>query len=243
MPIAGQGYDGAKRTLRATDPLDSNLAVLELPALKYRPTPPIAWIAGCVNKPGGYLIKDGMTSRDLLRLAGGSLVGDDSTVVVGIKRGWTWLQAGRRPGLETTTQYPEVKIALSNYLQQMRGNYADPDARLQAGDSVIIHQAEQVVWVGGMVNRPGFVTWKPGMTLEECIAAAGGYAPRAWVSRVRIYDLYTDQVVPLGQPIRQGAAVLVPEERYISWDQWIVIVASIITSAVSAGGFYLQVTK
>lgn len=243
LSVEGQNIDGVRRVLRRTDLLDSNLAVIELPNLTYRPMTPIVWIAGCVKKPGGYIISNGMTSRDLMKLAGGSLVGDDSTIAVGIKRGWTWLQAGRRPGLEATTQYPEVKIALSSYIQQMRGNYADPDARLQAGDSVIIHQAEQVVWVGGLVNRPGFVTWKPGLTADDYIAAAGGYAQRAWTSRVRIYDLYTDQVVPLGQPIRQGSAILVPEERYISWDQWIVVVASIITSAVSAGGFYLQVTK
>jgi len=241
--LVGQDYDGTERVLRSTDVLDSNLVLVGLPVLKYRPTPAIVWIAGCVNKPGGYPLKGSMTSRDLLRMAGGSLFSDDSTILVGVKRGWTWLQAGKRPGLEMTTQYPEVKIALSSYLQQMRGNYTDPDVRLQAGDSVIIHQAEQVVWVGGLVNRPGFVTWKPGMSADDYVEAAGGYAARAWASRVRIYDLYSDQIVPLGQPIRQGSAILVPEERYISWDQWVVIVASIITSAVSAGGFYLQVTK
>jgi len=128
---------------------------------------------------------------------------------------------------------------MQGYQRQMVGNYSDPDAPLQGGDSVIVHQAELVVWVSGLVNRPGFVPWKKGNSYTDYVEAAGGYADRAWTSRVQIYDVYTDQAVPLKQPIRPGSAVIVPEKRYLYFDQWITLTATALSAIVSVMYFYV----
>lgn len=237
------GKDGVRRQALAGGSLDSQSALVELPIKQYERPASLLWIAGYVHRPGGYVYKPGMTAKDLVREAGGSLGADDSTMIVGVKRGWNWLQAGRRPGLEATTQYLEVKQAMSSYLQQMRGNYSDPTTPLQPGDSVVVHQAEQVVWVGGNVNKPGFVTWQQGYNADDYVQLAGGYGDRAWLDRTRVYDLYSDQVVPLGQPIRQGAAVVVPEKRYLYFDQWVALGATVISAVVSVMYFYVSVSK
>lgn len=242
--IAVMDNNGNRKVVHGEDLLDTTAAVLELPSKQHRHPADLVWIAGYVQKPGGYVYRPGMTARQLLAVAGGSLSADeDSSVLVGVKRGWSWIQAGRRQGLDQATQYPEVRQALLGYQLQMRGNYSDPDAPLQAGDSVVVHQAEKVVWVGGKVNRPGFVPWKRNGSYEEYIAAAGGFADRAWDARTVIYDQYTDQVVPLEQTIRPGSSILVPEKKYLYFDQWISLGATVVSTMVSIVVLYVTVSN
>lgn len=58
------------------------------------------------------------------------------------------------------TQYPEIKAAMFSYLTQTRGTYVDTKTPLLPGDTVLAYPLEPVVWVGGEVRNPGFVTWK-----------------------------------------------------------------------------------
>jgi len=246
MPAAISVMDnsGGRKSVHGGDLLDTTTAVLELPSKHHRRPADLVWIAGYVQKPGGYIYRPGMTAKQLLAAAGGSLSADeDSSVLVGVKRGWSWIQAGRRQGLELTTQYPEVKQAMVGYQNQMHGNYSEPDAPLQAGDSVLVHQAEKVVWVGGKVNRPGFVPWKKGGSYEDYIAAAGGLADRAWEAHSQVYDQYTDQIVPLDQVIRPGSAILVPEKKYLYFDQWVSLGATVISAMVSIVVLYVTVSN
>jgi protein involved in polysaccharide export with SLBB domain len=231
--------NGVRRVAGLDSKLDTSVALVELPALQHRPVPPVVWVTGFVRNAGGLSFKEGMTVRDAVLMAGGSSSEGDSALAVGVKRGWAWLQAGRRPGLDASQQYIEVRQALASYLQQMRGNYSDPNARLQPGDSVVVYQTERVVWVGGLVNRPGYVTWDSKATYQDYVDAAGGYAPRAWSDRVRLFDLYTEQFVPLGQPIRPGSALVVPEKRYLYFDQWVTLGATVVSAVVSVMYFYL----
>lgn len=225
---------GGKRTkLDLQAQLDSSIELLELPSLRNRPLLPLVWVLGAVEKPGGYRLSEGMRASDLLQLAGGALGGPDSAVTMAVKRSWPEIQAGKRPGFDGLSQYPEVRLGLLSYFHQMKGNYSDPDALLQPGDTLQVKRAERVVWVAGMVNRPGFVPWKKGATQEEYVQAAGGYASRAWEAKVQIYDLYTDQNVRDGGEIRPGAAVVVPEKRYLYADQWIALGATVIGAIVS----------
>jgi len=222
---------------------DSSLALVRVPLRHPIFLPPVVWISGQVAHPGAFVFKEGMRSRDLVKLAGGVLGGEDSGVVVGVKRGWNWLAAAREKSLPETYQLPELKVAMQDYLSHMRGNYSDPDERLQIGDTVFVFKAEQVVWVGGKVNRPGFVPWKKNAKVSHYIEAAGNYSPRAWEARTQVFDGQTPQVKGLDQPILPGAAIIVPEERFISADQWFSITATTVSLMIAVVGLMIQVSK
>lgn len=224
---------GKRTRLEASAVLDSTVELLELPTVRRRPLRPLVWIQGAVEKPGGYLLSEGMRVSDLLAQAGGPLGGPDSVVTMAVKRRWPEIQAGKRPGIEAVSQYPEVRLAVFSYYHQLKGNYSDPQALLQAGDTLQVNRAEHVVWVAGQVNRPGFVPWKKGATATDYVQAAGGYAPRAWEAKIQVFDLYTDQNVHEGGEIRPGSSVVVPEKRYLYADQWIALGATVIGAIVS----------
>lgn len=219
--------------------VDTTPLLIRFPTTVLRDRPSIAWVVGKVRNPGAFPLKSGTTAKDLVQLAGGVIGGDDSGVVVAVKRGWAWLGAGRSRGLADATQYPEVRVAMLAYFEQMRGTYTDISTPLQAGDTVFVHPAEQVVWVGGVVKRPGFVPWKRGSTVEDYVKVVGGYADRAWDSRTRVFDLQSGLALEAKDAdIRPGAAIIVPERRYISPDQWVGIVVSIASLTLTAATFY-----
>ena len=224
--------------------MDSSLTLVRFPSKALPPHPSIAWILGKVRSPGAYPLKPRNTAQDMVSLAGGIPGGDDSGVVVAIKRGWAWLGAGRERGLAEATQYPEVRFAMLAYFSQMRGTYVDPQTPLQAGDTVFVYPAEQVVWVGGEVRKPGFVPWKKGANIDDYVKAAGGYADRSWASRTRVFDLQSGlSLEAKSATIRPGAAVIVPEARYISPDQWLGIAASVASLALTMVILYVTVIK
>jgi protein involved in polysaccharide export with SLBB domain len=227
----------------ANPKMDSVSMLIRFPAKVIRDRPPIAWVVGKVYNPGAFPLHSGTTAKDLVQMAGGVMGGDDSGVVVAVKRGWAWLGAGRQRGLADATQYPEVRVAMLAYFEQMRGTYTDISTPLQAGDTVFVHPAEQVVWVGGQVNKPGFVPWKRNAKVEDYVLTAGGWSERAWKSRTRIFDLQSGLSLQSGSEVRPGAAIIVPESRYISFDQWVGIVVSVASLALTAATFYATVFR
>jgi len=236
----GRLVDGRTVELTEISPMDSSLAVVETGARQAPPFPRVVWVSGNIRTAGGYVLEAGMTAKDLVRKAGGIPGGDDSGYVLAVKRGWTWLRPSNRATLETTTQYPEVRTALAAYAAMGRGAYSTADQPLQPGDSVLVEPANLVVWVGGQVNHPGFVAWKKGASFEDYVSDAGGYSFRPWASRARLYNLHNDQIVPTDQPIPPGTAIIIPERRYISPDQWLTLAATVMSLTVSMVSLYIM---
>lgn len=222
---------------------DSNVALVHVLPRRAPTLPPIVWVVGQVNSPGAYPYKLGMKANDALKLAGGIVGSEDSGVVVATKKGWSWIPAVREAALQESFQIPELKVAMVDYWNHMRGNYSDPNVNLQSGDTVYVYKADHVVWVAGKVTRPGFVPWKKGANLDYYIEQAGGYAPRAWISRTQLFSSFTSQSIALDQPILPGATVVVPEERFISPDQWFSIAATTASLAIALVGLMIQVSK
>lgn len=229
---------GERISLNKGSILDTEFSLLELPPVTYRMHNKLVWVEGFVQKPGAYPFRAGMTAKDLIDMAGGSRGSEDSTTYFCVKRDWQKLKIDMRHW-EDATQYAEVKQQLIGYFLQMRGSYSDPLTLLQAGDTVLARQAEQVVWVSGAVNRPGYVPWKRGASVDDYVALAGGFASRAWTDNVKMYDPYTNMPIAAGQTIRPGTAVLVPETKYLYTDQWITLAATLIGTVVSLATFYV----
>lgn len=226
--------------------LPPSVQIIALNHLTYPKAPAVVWIDGFIKSPGGYALTPGLTARELVRIAGGvntSNENSDSAVILSIKRGWIWLNSGRKSGIESESQYSEVKLAWQGYLNRISRHYANPDQHLQPGDSVVVQQAEMVVWVGGQVRNSGFVPWVRGSTLDDYVAAAGGYANRPWPSRAVIYDTYAERRTEPGDPIRPGSTIVVPERKYIYPDQWVQIIATVATLLIGSWSVYLQASK
>ncbi len=68
-------------------------------------------------------------------------------------------------------------------------------------------------------------------------------AKDAWFEKIRIYDLYSDQIVPIDQEIRPGSAIVIPEKRYLYFDQWITLSATVVSAVVSVMYFYVAIGK
>jgi protein involved in polysaccharide export with SLBB domain len=243
-PVELMDRQGHRRMANPKEVLaDSNVALVHILSRKAPTLPPIVWVVGQVNNPGAYPFSQGMKAGEALKMAGGIVGSEDSGVVVAVKKGWSWIPAVREPSLQESFQIPELKVAMVDYWFHMKGNYSDPNADLQSGDTVYVYKADHVVWVAGKVTRPGFVPWKKGASLDYYIDQAGGYAPRAWVSRTQLFSSFTSQSIALNQPIIPGAAIVVPEERFISPDQWFSIAATTVSLAIALVGLMIQVSK
>jgi len=234
------GENGDTRRIQLADPIPAGTKALRLDLAPPRAVAAMAWIEGLVRHPGVYAISPGTKAEDLVVQAGGLRLPRDSVVVVAVKHDWPHLQAGRIPGIEGSIQYMEVRQALAGYQLVMRGNYSAANPEIQAGDTVKVHRIQSVVWVAGRVGRPGFVPWIPGATVDDYVRSAGGYADRAWKSKAEVFDLFTQQLSPASE-IRPGSAIVVPERRYIYPENWVTIMATVLSLVAVTFSLFIQV--
>ncbi|MBI1387553.1 MAG: hypothetical protein GC154_03805 [bacterium] len=112
------------------------------------------YVLGAVNKPGGVAMTRALTLDDAFGLAGGrSQTAGDAML-------WNHTEKDGEPKLITFTYY------------QYQNDPALRGAEMTPGDSVYVPQND-FVFVGGEVERPGAIPWKPEMTLMSAIVEAG----------------------------------------------------------------------
>ncbi len=88
-----------------------------------------------------------------------------------------------RYALDMNLRRPTVACDMSAALE--RNSEAD-NVLLQDGDVVMIARNPNNVYVFGQVNRPGYVEFQAGRSLEQYLARAGGFATGAEQKRVRV---------------------------------------------------------
>lgn len=227
---------GEERVVKVDQTMDSGTTLIALDRALGSDRRQVVFIGGRVMYPGAYFLRQGMTIRELVKMAGGVYGGEDSNIVVGVRRGGVTILPGRRAGLDALSAIPEVGKAYQAYLGTWRGLYSHENLPLESEDSVVVKTAQRVVWVGGRVMRPGFVPWVKGRRLSGYIEDVGGFTSDAWSSRVQMIHPITEQPGSPEGEILPGAALIVPEKRYIPPEQWITIslsVVSLISSIVT----------
>jgi len=123
-------------------------------------------VLGEVSNPGTYVVSSFSTVFHLLYLAGG--VKDPGTLrKILVKRG------GKTVG--------EVDV----YSFLVSGN-RESDIRLEEGDVVLVSPYEVMVKVSGLVKRPMCFEMKPGETVADALAYAGGYANSAYTESITL---------------------------------------------------------
>lgn len=125
------------------------------------------YIMGEINKPGLYHVNHRLTLLQALSMAGG-FTEDADTQHLRIVHNRTHITQISMKGLRDGTD-PSVNRMLS------------------AGDLIVVPKMIVAkVYVLGQVNTPGAIPFKPGMTILEAIATAGGFNRYASMGSVRI---------------------------------------------------------
>ncbi len=118
-------------------------------------------VAGKVGAPGLVPLDRSTKLLDVLLRSG--WVRDDGSEFITVRRA----ADGR-----------EIRVAADELARGAQG-----DITLEAGDTVFVAEAERV-FVTGAVNRPGAYPLRPGMTVTELLATAGGVGPSGSANRV-----------------------------------------------------------
>lgn len=120
-------------------------------------------VLGAVAKPGVYFLRGPTTLMQLLSEAGGVAPAGVNEVRV------------------SRNDQPD-SVAVIEYEQLLRGGSAD--RRVAGGDIVFVPQS--LVSVMGQVGKPGEVSFREGLTVSQCVAAAGGHLPTAALGNLYI---------------------------------------------------------
>lgn len=232
---------GVESELDTATAMPSDAGLITLAALQQNTPPRIVFVNGAVRHPGAYPFEEGLTPQDLVTKAGGAINGSDSLVVFAVHRLGSAILPGRKPGGEMLATVMEVGKSQLGYQGFTRGQYSNGKVALQPLDSVVVKKQEAVVWVGGHVANPGFVRWKHGSGWRDYVEDAGGFTGRSWRGQVRLIDPISEQDAPLDGEIRPGAAILVPEKRFIPPEQWLAIGINVVSLLTGLATVYLLV--
>lgn len=160
-------------------------------------------VTGEVNKPGIYQIIEGETKlKDIIDQAGGftseaylplaNVFRSDGNTEVS-KFDDSFLEFFRTSDL-TMEDSTRVKNNINSLLPLVSCNFADlfvnnstdDNVNLKAGDLISVPKCPKTIYVFGYVNKPGYVDFEPGKTLEWYLKRAGGVTNGGKQGRARI---------------------------------------------------------
>lgn len=134
-------------------------------------------VIGAVEKPGSFYLNRKIRLLELLAFAGGPKT-EKSGSKIQIAR------VGNPAGcVENPAAQSDEVVFFAYKINDVLGGKQNPE--LQPGDIVTVLEAEQAYVVGNVI-KPDTISLKETVTLTQAIAAAGGLAPEAKTSKVRI---------------------------------------------------------
>lgn len=188
-------------------------------------------VQGAVRNPGPY----GLTRRDerlssVLERSGGFRIDANQT------------------GLRLVRDGLPVGVEVERVLREPGGIY---DPVLEDGDRIVVPVADNTVLVRGAVLFETRAIYRPGMSLDDAVAAAGGYAPNAAENRVSIeyangardavrtrFGFFTDQ-----PDVEPGSIIFVPESVEAAGFDWDAALSRTLTVLSTFATVYLAVTR
>ncbi len=163
------------------------------------PSGPQVAIVGSVNKSAVFEIKNNESLPDLLGFAGGFVSGANSGSLNYLSL------ANRQEGFKN--------LASSDFLSK---KLFDGDIYWATSDVALrqpVDKQVRMIRVDGQVNKPGLYSRKPGQTLQDALAAAGGVTPSAYLygarlERVSVRAEQNRNITNLKQIVRKDVANL-----------------------------------
>jgi polysaccharide export outer membrane protein len=139
------------------------------------------YVLGEVRSPGRYNIEGPMTLLEVIANAGSTTPSASNTIIVQrYKEGLA--AAVSAPATPGDTRWAEV---MRIDLEELRAGKLSANLLLQDSDMIIVPTAERF-YVSGFVKTPGSYVLRPGMTVRQAIAEAGGLTERGSTRGLKI---------------------------------------------------------
>jgi polysaccharide export outer membrane protein len=139
------------------------------------------YVLGEVRTPGRYNIEGPMTLLEVIANAGSTTAAASNTIIV--QRYKDGLAAAVSAPLEPgDSRWAEVTRI---NLEELREGKLSANLLLQDSDMIIVPAAERY-YVSGFVKTPGSFVLRPGMTVRQAVAEAGGLTERGSTRGMKI---------------------------------------------------------
>jgi len=140
------------------------------------------FVLGEVRSPARYNIEGQTTLLELIANAGSFTPAAGQTIIVHrYKDGITGVTAG----LPVLPNDPRGAEVMRVQIEDLREGRLQANLILQDGDTIVVPAAERF-YVTGFVRSPASYVLRPGMTVGQAIAEAGGPTERASMRRLKI---------------------------------------------------------
>ena len=186
FPLIGRFQVGGKTTRQIEQDLTKALqpdwlkrAQVSVEIAQYRSRS--IFVMGEVRNPGRYSIEGPMTLLEVIANAGSTTATASNTIIV----------QRYKDGLAATVAAPAMPgdkrsaEVLRISLEDLRQGRLSANLLLQDSDTIIVPPAERV-YVSGYVKTPGSYVIRPGMTVAQAIAEAGGVTERGSTRGIKI---------------------------------------------------------
>ena len=138
------------------------------------------FVLGEVRSPGRYTIQGPQTLLEVIAHAGSTTpTASDTIIVQRYKDGIASAVTAALPDDERTAEVMRVS------LEDLRQGRLNANILLQDSDTIIVPPADRV-YVSGFVKQPGSFVIRPGMTVRQAIAEAGGISDRGSTRGIKI---------------------------------------------------------
>lgn len=187
FPLLGRVAVGGKTTREIEDGLTSQLKdgwirspQVSVEIAQYRSRS--IYVMGEVRTPGRYNIEGPMTLLEVIANAGSTTAAASNTIIVQrYKEGLAAAVAAAPTAVEDSRWAEVTRINLSD----LREGKLSANLILQDSDMIIVPAAERF-YVSGFVKTPGSFVLRPGMTVRQAIAEAGGLTERGSTRGLKI---------------------------------------------------------
>ena len=138
------------------------------------------FVLGEVRNPGRYTINGPQTLLEVIAHAGSTTpTASDTIIVQRFKEGIAASVSAAMPDDARTAEVLRVS------LEDLRQGRLHANILLQDADTIIVPPAERY-YVDGFVKQPGSFVIRPGMTVRQAIAEAGGISERGSTRGIKI---------------------------------------------------------
>lgn len=140
------------------------------------------YVIGEVKAPGKYNIEGPVTLLEVIARAGSFTATAGPTIVVQRYKDGMMAAAANtpaRPDADNTAELLRVSI------EDLKEGKVNANVLLQDSDTIIVNPAERF-YVTGYVRTPGAFVLRPGLTVQQAIAEAGGITERGSNRRIKI---------------------------------------------------------
>jgi polysaccharide export outer membrane protein len=140
------------------------------------------FILGAVKQPGKYSIEGPMTLLEVLARAGSLTADAGNTIIVQRYKDGLAAAVSNEPMLPGDPRGAEVMRVNVSDLNEGRLN---ANILLQDSDTIVVPAADRF-YVTGFVRQPGSFVLRPGMSVQQAIAEAGGFTERGSTRGIKI---------------------------------------------------------